>query len=147
LSLPQALFRYTVEVSPRLALAVAVTLSACISAHAADVSGIWSGQITDRNGELHDLSFRFAQSGSAGSRAISGKMYGDNESTRVDDLRVTGDEIRFSVTNELNGSITTFVYTGTIEGDEIRLTRDRVGAKPDPQKPNPKQTIVLKRLT
>jgi hypothetical protein len=112
---------------------------------AGDLSGIWSGQLEDRNGDSQDLSFRFAQTGDT----ITGKMYGDNESTPIADGKIVGNQITFTVTNELNGQISKFVYTGTINGTEIELTRERVNLKNgpiNPNRPNQKQTIRLERV-
>jgi hypothetical protein len=94
---------------------------------AADVSGIWSGQTTDRNGDLQDLSFRFAWKGNT----LTGKMYGDNESTPIEDAGISGNQITFMVTIELNGAVTKFLYTGTVTGDEMDLLRKRVNLKVD----------------
>jgi hypothetical protein len=94
---------------------------------AADVSGIWTGQTVDRNGDLQDLSFRFTWNGST----LTGKMYGDNESTLIGDASISGNQIAFLVTTELNGGITKFRYTGTVTGDEMELVRKRVDLKVD----------------
>jgi hypothetical protein len=141
--------RYTYHVFARFVLFCALA----IAARAADLSGIWSGQMIDRNGDAGDLSFRFSQSG----ETVTGKMYGDNESTPVTDITIAGDQIAFSVTGELNGQITKFLYSGTVKGDEIQMVRERAvtktdpaktdPAKPDAAKPNPKQTFTLKRLS
>ena len=98
------------------------------TAYGADFSGIWTGTTTDRNGDLQDLSFRFTQSGDK----VTGKMYGDNESTPIESVNIVGDQISFMVTTELNGAISKFLYTGTIQGGEMDLLRKRVGVKPDP---------------
>lgn len=112
----------------------------CGVALAGDVTGIWTGTLIDGNGDPLDVSFRFAQKGAT----LTGKMYGDNESTPIKDVKVVGDQITFSVTTELNGQISTFEYTGTQNGDRMDVSRVRVntGAKPA----NP-QTLKLKRLT
>jgi hypothetical protein len=112
----------------------------------ADVTGIWSGQTTDRNGDGHDISFRFVQSGST----LTGKMYGDNESTPIADARISGNEVTFSVTAELNGSITKFIYTGAIDGNVLELTRQRVvtnAADANEKGENKRESIKLKRVT
>jgi hypothetical protein len=119
--------------------AFALTLSG------ADLSGIWNGQTTDRNGDVQDVSFRFVQSGDA----LTGKMYGDNESTPIADAKITGNQITFSVTAELNGSITKLIYSGTVDVDEIQLTRQRAGgsaANANAKGQNQKQSIKLKRV-
>jgi hypothetical protein len=112
---------------------------------AADLSGIWTGQLEDKNGDSQDLSFRFAQTG----ETLTGKMYGDNESTPIADGKIIGNQITFTVTNELNGQISKFVYTGRMNGDEIEVSRERVNLKNGPINPNrqnQKQTIRLKRV-
>ncbi|HVW86840.1 MAG TPA: hypothetical protein VHB50_19275 [Bryobacteraceae bacterium] len=123
-----------------------VLAAAALTLSAADMSGIWTGQMIGRDGDPQDLSFRFVQAGDK----LTGKMYGDNESMPLGEGRITGNEITFSVTNELNGQITKFVYTGTIQGQEIEMKRERTGVKPDPanadKTKNQKQTFVLKRL-
>lgn len=125
-----------------------VFLSVAI-ASAADFSGIWTGIMPDRNGDLQDLSFRFAQHDGV----LTGKMYGDNESVPITDGKVNGDQITFVVTTELNGSISKVLFTGTLVNGEIQAVRAKADApsgkaavKPVPDKPNPKQTFVLKRL-
>ena len=113
-------------------------------ASGADISGIWTGVMTDRNGDLQDLSFRFTQHDGA----LAGKMYGDNESVAITDGKIEGDQITFLITTELNGSITKTLFTGTLVNGAISVTRGKVelpGAKA-PEKPNAKQTFVLKRL-
>jgi hypothetical protein len=109
-------------------LGCAAAIFCATTAFGADFSGIWTGTTTDRNGDLQDLSFRFTQTGDK----VTGKMYGDNESTRIEGVTISGDQITFTVTTELNGAISNFLYTGTIEGGEMELVRKRVGVKPDP---------------
>lgn len=115
-----------------LVIAAAATISAA-SAFGADFSGIWTGQIVDRNGDPQDLSFRFTQTGNA----LVGKQYGDNESTPIKDASVSGEQLTFTVTTELNGAISTFLYTGTADGNEMELTRSRVDATADPPATKP----------
>ena len=86
-----------------------------------------------------DLSFRLEQNGDK----LSGKMYGDNESTPITDGKVDGSQITFSVGSELNGQVSHFVYTGTIGGSEIVVTRERVPVRPGAAQ---KQSIRLKRV-
>jgi hypothetical protein len=120
-------------------------------AFGADVTGIWTGSMVDRNGDPQDFSFRFTQK----AEALSGKMYGDNESFPLADANITGDHLTFSVTTELNGQISKFIYSGLVTGDRIELSRLRSEAKaPEKkvtdkpsEKPNPPQTFRLKRLT
>jgi hypothetical protein len=149
------IFRYTTFVRIRMIPGM-VALLLATSAAGADLSGIWTGALTDRNGDPQDLSFRFSQKG----EVFTGKMYGDNESTPITGAKLNGSEITFSVTTELNGQITSFVYTGSVDGDQMDLTRLRVDANSSPKtvaataspatpaaKPPQGQTFRLKRLT
>jgi hypothetical protein len=106
---------------------------------AANATGIWNGQLTDKNGDPVDLSFRFEQNGDK----LTGKMYGDNESTPIKDGKVDGAQITFSVDAELNGQISHFVYIGTLEGGEINITRQRFPVKAGATQ---KQSVRLKRV-
>ncbi|MGI8991997.1 MAG: hypothetical protein ACR2I2_20775 [Bryobacteraceae bacterium] len=137
--------RYNVSVLKRLFAFSALALPL----FAADLSGIWTGQLTDKNGDPHDLAFQLIQKGGA----ISGKMYGDNESTPISEGRISGQNITFSTKSEMNGQHTTFVFSGTIEPGEIHVTRKRVevrdvpAAKDPAKKPDPDPVVALKRLT
>jgi hypothetical protein len=112
-------------------------------AFGADLSGIWSGTLVDGKRDPQDFSFRFSQKGDT----LTGKMYGDNESLPIAAVKISGAQISFSVTTELNGQISTFIYTGTVEGDHMDLTRMRVDAGASPAKSTPSPVFRLKRLT
>src|ERR1700722_4910289 len=135
--------RYTYDVFKRRVFLWLLVCALASVLSAGDLSGIWTGQLEDRNGDSQDLSFRFTQTGDA----LTGKMYGDNESTPIAEGKIVGNRVSFTVTNELNGQISTFVYTGTLNGDEIEVTRERVNLKNGPINPNrqnQKKTIRLK---
>jgi hypothetical protein len=120
----------------RAPLFAGLLLLASANLFAADLSGIWTGQTVDRNGDPQDVSFRFTQSGNA----ISGKMYGENESTPISEGKIEGDAIHFVVVTELNGQINRTIYSGHIlnaKGDEIEITRERENPRPDEKKAPP----------
>ncbi|MGH9660035.1 MAG: hypothetical protein ACRD96_15915 [Bryobacteraceae bacterium] len=119
---------------------------------AADVSGIWVGQIPGRNNELLDVAFQFTQKGTA----LTGKLYGDYGSTPITEGRIAGEEISFLVVapeqagNQIN--TTRLRFTGALKAGEIELTREResstnAGNAGGVQfRANTKQTFRLKRL-
>ena len=114
---------------------------------AADVAGIWAGQMTGRRGEKEDVAFQFKLNGTA----ITGKMFGDEFDLPLEEASLTGEQIRFTVTttNYYSGSQIKFVFTGAIKGNEIELTRSRVGGPPvegPANRQNLKQTFTIKRL-
>ena len=120
--------------------------------HAADVTGIWTGQIPGRNGEMQDIAFKFTQNGTT----LGGKLYGDYQSTQITEGKITGDQITFVVNapeqagNQINRARLSF--SGSIQAGEIELTREREGATNAGNggvvqfRGNAKQTFRLKRL-
>lgn len=126
----------------RALLFAGLLIAASANLLAADISGIWTGQTTDRNGDPQDVSFRFTQSGDV----ISGKMYGENESTPISEGKIEGDAVHFVVVTELNGQINRTIYSGHIldaKGDEIEITREREHPRPDEKKAPP---VRLRRV-
>ena len=113
------------------------------AAFAADISGIWTGQVPARNNEIQDITFRFTANGAA----VTGKLYGDYESLPVTEAKVEGEQITFVVTTEMNGGQSRWIYTGTVKGNEMQLTRKRELPPGDPAaaRNNP-QPLALKRL-
>lgn len=119
---------------------------------AADLSGIWTGQIPTRNGEFQDIAFKLSQTGAT----LSGKLYGDYGSTPVSEGKVEGDDVTFVVIsseqagNQIN--LTRLLFKGKLKDGSLELTRERqsstnAGNKGDVQfKGNTSQSFVVKRL-
>ena len=124
------------------------------AAYAADLSGIWVGEIgagrPDR--DPTPMAFQFTQKGSA----LGGKLYGDYQSTPIATGIVAGDLVTFVVVlaeqagNEIND--TKIRFTGRLVSGELELTREResstrAGAKSGAfVRPGPGQVFRLKRL-
>lgn len=117
-----------------------------LTAYAGDITGIWTGQQQGRRGEPEDVSFRFKGEG----QKLTGKLLGDEFDIPIADARLTPGEIRFTVTiiNYYSGSKSVFTYTGTVNGNEMELVRERVPTPEDKASNRPpfKQTIKLKKL-
>ena len=125
----------------KLGLALVVLAS---QAFAAEVTGFWTGAMENRFGEAEDVSFRFVREGSS----ITGKLYGDADSTPVQDVKIEGDQITFTILFEMNGAVRKWSYSGVIAGREIRMQRIRVllPGDPKPQNPIQPQTFTLKKI-
>jgi hypothetical protein len=125
---------------------------------AADLSGIWMGQVPGRRGAVTDISFQFAQQGDK----LSGKLYEDFGSTPLVEGGIEGDQLFFVVVareqagNQIN--LVTYRYEGKVVEGELELTRERTKAvdavsgteyvlneRPDDEKTEPPK-IRLKRL-
>lgn len=118
----------------------------------ADFTGIWVGQISGRNGALQDVAFKFVQNGAK----LTGKQYGDYQSTPITEGKVSGDDVDFIlIAPEQNGNQinrTRLRFTGCLENGVLALTREREGSTNAGNggsvqvKDNSKQTLSLKRL-
>ncbi|MDA0206945.1 MAG: hypothetical protein O3A53_10105 [Acidobacteria bacterium] len=125
---------------------------------AADLFGIWMGQVPGRRGATDDISFQFAQEGDN----LSGKLYEDFGSTPLVEGGIEGDQLFFVVVareqagNQIN--LVTYRYEGKVVDGELELTRERIKAvdavsgteyvlneRPDDEKTEPPK-IRLKRL-
>ncbi|HTM51815.1 MAG TPA: hypothetical protein VL285_24135 [Bryobacteraceae bacterium] len=104
-----------------------LAMAAC-SLQAADLSGIWVGQIPGRTGEMQDIAFKFTQSG----ETLGGKLYGDYQSTPLSEGKIIGDSVTFLVVapeqagNQINR--TKLRFKGTLKDGELELVREREGS-------------------
>jgi hypothetical protein len=110
-----------------------------------ELAGIWMGETAGRNGEMEDIAFQFKMA----KGNLAGVMFGDESDLPIEDLKVEGDTVSFSVTNVnyYTGSRLTLVYSGILTDKEMHLTRQRKGGPAAGDRQNGKQEIVLKRVT
>lgn len=119
---------------------------------AADLSGIWIGQIPTRNNDMLDIAFKIVQTGTE----LGGKLYGEYQSSPIVEGKITGDQVNFVVLaaeqagNQINE--TRLRFSGTLVNGEMELTRERERSKSAGNgggtefRGNNKQTFKLKRL-
>jgi len=95
---------------------------------AADLSGIWMGQVPGRRGSSTDISFQFLQDGGA----LAGKLYEDFGSTPLVEGLIDGEQVTFVVVareqagNQIN--LVTYRYEGRVIDGDLELTRERTKA-------------------
>jgi hypothetical protein len=92
---------------------------------AADVTGKWSAEMQGRNGQTRNVNFNFKQDGSTLTGTLAGAMGGEAE---IANGKVDGDNISFDVTREFQGNTVKIHYTGTVEGDSIKMKSQREGS-------------------
>ena len=88
------------------------------AAWAADVTGTWKGEVSTPDGNSFSLTYTFKQDAAKLTGAVLGPQ---GDPLPIDNGKVDGDKISFSVKVDMNGSATTFSSEGTINGDEITL--------------------------
>ncbi|MDB5353492.1 MAG: hypothetical protein JWN86_4739 [Planctomycetota bacterium] len=96
-------------------LAVAFVCVA-VPALAADPTGTWKWT-TERNGQKTETTLKLKQDGKALTGTISGR---NNTETAIEDGKVDGDDVSFTVTREFNGNKFVQKYNGKLSGETIK---------------------------
>ena len=93
------------------------------TASAADISGDWSGTVATPKGDF-PIRFSFKVEGGH----LQGTMLGtDGTPFKVQDGKVEGSTVTFSVTLDYPGKSLLRTYKGVVTGDEIKFTVDSAG--------------------
>jgi hypothetical protein len=100
------------------AAVVACLVLAASGTWAADVAGKWVAEIEMPNGETRTTTFDFQVDGEKLTGTASGRM-GENP---IQDGKLVGADISFSVTRDWGRGPTKFSYAGTVAEAEIKLT-------------------------
>ncbi len=120
-------------------------------AFAADLTGIWTGQVTTRLGP-QDVTLKLEQQGTK----VTGKLYDDRGSSPISEGKAVGDIVIFVVAvqeqsgNQIND--TRLRFTGTLRDGVLELARDRESSTIAGnsggvfQRSSVKQMLKLKRL-
>ena len=83
---------------------------------AADINGKWTGKIETPNGS-RDVNMTFKVDGAA----LTGSVSGRNGDTPIENGKVSGDDISFTVTRKFNDNEFKTNYKGKVTGDTIKL--------------------------
>ena len=100
-------------------------ISACLVmalaslAWAADVTGKWTAAVPGRQGATVETTFTFKVEGDK----LTGNITNPQGDMAIADGKVSGDDISFSVTREVQGNSFKIVYKGKVSGEEIKFTR------------------------
>src|SRR4029450_7429906 len=109
-----------------------------LTASAADISGNWKGTAEGPNGPI-ERSFTFKQDGTK----LTGETNSDfTGKSTINDGKVEGDNVTFSITANFQGEERKLNYKGKISGDEIKLDVEFPGAPADA----PRIQYVAKRV-
>jgi hypothetical protein len=104
---------------------VSVLVLSALALMAADVTGKWAAEVQGRNGQTRNVSFAFKQDGST----LTGTMVGPmGREVAITNGKVDGDNLSFDVNMEFQGNAVTIHYTGTVEGDSIKMKSQREGS-------------------
>lgn len=102
--------------------AVATLLLVAIPASAADLIGRWTAQFDSPIG-VQNYVYEFTKSGDT----LSGQATFDHSmgkgTVALANLKVEGDKVSFTEPLSINGDQITISYSGTLVGDELKLSR------------------------
>lgn len=88
------------------------------SLFAGDITGKWTGEVEGRQGQKRTQTFDLKAEGDK----LTGTMVGmGGRELKIEDGKISGDTLSFSVTVEFNGNTRKMEYTGKITGDTINF--------------------------
>ncbi len=124
------------------ARAIGIGLLLATGLFGAELAGIWMGEVAGKNGEKQDVAFQFQVKGGG---VVTGVMFGDEFDLPVEELRVEGDRVSFTVTSTdyYSGRKTKSLFTGMVTGAGLELVREQGNAEAGKVV---KTTIRLRRL-
>ncbi|HKQ77908.1 MAG TPA: hypothetical protein VJ810_29695 [Blastocatellia bacterium] len=105
-------------------LSVCFVFTALSLAWAADVNGKWVAQVPGRDGQTRETTFTFKVEDGKLTGSVSGRQ-GDSP---ISDGKIEGDNISFSRKLNAGGNDITINYKGKVSGDEIKFSVTREGA-------------------
>lgn len=106
----------------RWLLPVLLAFATAVTARCADLAGKWHADFDSPIG-AQKYDYVFTQSGAelSGTATFENSM-GKGESP-LKDIKVTGNAVTFTELAKFNDNEVTITYTGTLEGDELKLSR------------------------
>ncbi len=102
----------------RTLIFMAALLALAATAAAADATGKWKGNLETDDGS-RELTFDLKADGGKLTGTVAGLL---DRSLDVDEGKVEGAIITFSVISEWDGNAVKLVYRGELSGDEIKFT-------------------------
>ena len=103
---------------------LAITLLAAAVAFGADISGTWKGTAEGGPKGALERTFTFKADGAKLTGDTTSQMLGKST---IQDGKIDGDNISFSITANFQGNESKIVYKGKVTGDTITLTSDFQG--------------------
>lgn len=103
--------------NPRIAFLLAVLL-VCSAALGATVDGVWAATFDTQIGEQH-----YTYTLKADGEKLTGTAKGDYGNGPIEDGVIKGNDLSFTENLDFQGQKLVIKYTGKLNGDEIKFTR------------------------
>ena len=107
----------------RMMVVAALVLGLAGAAVAGDVAGTWTSEFDSQIG-VQKYTYLFEVDGETLTGTATGERMGETVEVKITDGKVVGDTVTFTEMLDFQGQELTITYEGTIEGDEIKLTRN-----------------------
>jgi hypothetical protein len=108
----------------RFAWVVALLAIACMAALAAGIDGKWTAEIQGGRGpQTQTLTLKSAGEKLTGTIEAGGR----GGPAEISEGMIHGNDVMFKVVREFNGNKVEQDYKGTLSGDELKVTIERVG--------------------
>jgi len=109
--------------SGKLVTVVALVLGLAGAATAGDVAGTWTSEFDSQIG-VQKYTYVFEVDGETLTGTATGERMGDTVEVKITDGKVVADKVTFTEMLDFQGQEIPITYEGTIEGDEIKFTRN-----------------------
>lgn len=107
----------------RLLSVLALLLATALPAAAGELAGKWTAEFDSPIG-VQKYVYEFKKSG----ETVTGEATHDHSlgkgTVALSDLKIEGDKVSFSEPLTIEGNTITITYSGTLTGDELKLTRN-----------------------
>lgn len=101
---------------------LALLLATALPAAAAELSGRWTAEFDSPIG-VQKYVYEFKKAGDALTGAASFERSIGNGSVQLKNVKIEGDKVSFDEPLSIDGNEITISYSGTLVGDELKLTR------------------------
>lgn len=96
-----------------------------VSAFAADVTGKWTATMEGRNGQTREMTYNLKADGDK----LTGNVATQRGEREIENGKISGDEISFTMTTNMGGESRKMMYTGKLSGDdELKMTMKMDGS-------------------
>jgi len=106
----------------RLLGILALLLAVSVPAAAADLSGKWTAEFDSPIG-VQKYVYEFKKAGDSLTGEATFERSVGNGSVQLKNVKVDGDKVSFEEPLTIEGNTITITYSGTLTGDELKLTR------------------------
>jgi hypothetical protein len=107
----------------RLMVAAALVLGLAGAAIAGEVAGTWTAEFDSQIG-VQKYVYVFEVDGETLTGTATGERMGETVEVKITNGKVVGDKVTFTEMLDFQGQELPITYEGTIEGDEIKFTRN-----------------------